>query len=441
MDTSTINAARNLIDSDTVVFWFRRDLRTNDNAGLYHALKENINIVPLFIFDTVLPGAREREDARVQFILRTLSALRKDLETHRSGLLVLSGDPVDIFRELRPKAVYANKDYEPYGIHRDKSVDAILRDKGSSLKTFKDHVIFEEKEIIKNDGSPYTVYTPYRNKWKEMFHPSLVRQYPSEKYLHHLKRFQPPPTPELEVTGSDQPATAFPGRDLPQRVLENYHLRRDYPALDGTSRLGVHLRFGTVSIRKLVSLGSSHEVWLNELIWRDFYQMILSNFPHVTTRSFKPAYDRIEWRNDPADFDHWCSGTTGYPLVDAGMRELNATGFMHNRARMVTASFLTKHLLIDWRWGEAYFANKLLDFELASNNGGWQWAAGSGCDAAPYFRIFNPALQLKKFDPELTYCLKWIPELMSGSYPAPIVEHTFARARAIKTYKKGLQHP
>mgnify|MGYP000728183966 CR=1 FL=1 len=275
MDTSAINTARNLIDSDTVVFWLRRDLRTKDNAGLYHALKENINVVLLFVFDTVLPEARDRKDARVQFILRSLAALHKALETHRSGLLVLSGNPVDIFRELRPKAVYANRDYEPYGIRRDEAVDAILRDKGSSLKTFKDHVIFEKKEITKNDGSPYTVYTPYRNKWKEMLHPSLIRQYPSEKYLHHLKRFQPPPMPELEATESDQPATAFPGRDLPQQVLENYHLHRDYPALEGTSRLGVHLRFGTVSIRKLVSLGSSHEAWLNELIWRDFFQTSL----------------------------------------------------------------------------------------------------------------------------------------------------------------------
>ena len=307
------------------------------------------------------------------------------------------------------------------------------------FKTYKDQVIFEKEEVLKDDGKPYTIFTPYSKKWKSILNKFYLKSYPTEKYFNNLIRVQPLPHPSLKDIGFIKTTSAFPERVVKSSVIEKYDKQRNFPAIEGTTHLSIHLRFGTVSIRKLAQVATKkNEIWLNELIWRDFYQMILWHYPQVETQAFKTAYDKIEWRNDPKEFEVWCKGRTGYPIVDAGMRELNTTGFMHNRVRMIVASFLTKHLLIDWRWGEAYFAQKLLDFDLAANNGGWQWAAGSGCDAAPYFRVFNPQLQTEKFDSKLEYIRKWIPELDSGDYPSPIVDHKFARDRVLKVYRKAL---
>jgi deoxyribodipyrimidine photo-lyase len=427
------------IDSSTTIFWFRRDLRITDNAGLYHALKENSSVQPVFIFDTtILRELDDKSDKRVAFIYRTVINIKRQLESMGSSLLLLHGDPIEIFKTLKPKNVYTNRDYEPYARHRDEAVLALLKHNGVAFKTFKDQVIFERDEVLKDDGKPYTVFTPYSKKWKAKLSSFYLKSYPVEKYYQNLIKIKPLPEPSLTSIGFDDAGDQFPSEEIPADVLERYKDLRDFPAIRGTSRLSVHLRFGTVSIRKLAqSAIVKSESWLNELIWREFYQMILWHFPHVE-KSFKHAYDRIAWRNDPAEFHAWCEGKTGYAIVDAGMRELNATGFMHNRVRMIVASFLTKHLLIDWRWGESYFAMKLLDFDLASNNGGWQWAAGSGCDAAPYFRVFNPYIQANKFDPEQAYIKKWVPELNTKEYPQPIVDHDFARHRALETYKDAL---
>lgn len=420
--------------------WFRRDLRLSDNAALYYALKENEQVLPVFIFDTaILDKLDDPADARVTFIHQSLALLKSELEKMGSSLLVLHGNPTEIYKTIEPKAVYTNRDYEPYARERDEKVQQILQAKGIAFKTFKDHVIFEKDEVLKDDGHPYTVYTPYSRKWKSLSTGFYLKAYPTEKYAFHLKKVDPLPFPKLEDIGFRPSAIPFPERVIHTKIIEQYDKTRDYPAIQGTSRLSVHLRFGTVSIRKLARIArTKNEKWLNELIWRDFYHMILWHFPHVVHKAFKPEYDRIPWRNNPDEFQAWCEGRTGYPIVDAGMRELNTTGYMHNRVRMITASFLTKHLLIDWRWGEAYFAKKLLDFDLAANNGGWQWAAGSGCDAAPYFRIFNPMLQTQKFDPELKYIKKWIPELNTPDYPRPVVEHNIARQRALKVYSEAL---
>lgn len=429
-----------IVDKSTVLFWLRRDLRLTDNAALYHALKENVNVLPVFIFDTeILDKLDDPADARVTFIHQSLAHLKAELEQHGSSLLVLHGNPIEIYKTLEPKAVYTNHDYEPYARERDNTVHNLLHLKGVIFKTFKDQVIFEKDEVLKDDGHPYTVYTPYSKKWKALCNNFYLKPYPVEKYLVNLKKTGPLPFPQLTDIGFKPASITFPERIIHTSVIANYHKTRDYPGVNGTSRLSVHLRFGTVSIRQLTRIAfSKNEKWLNELIWREFYHMILWHFPHVINKAFKPEYDRIPWRNDPDEFQAWCQGRTGYPIVDAGMRELNATGYMHNRVRMITASFLTKHLLIDWRWGEAYFAKKLLDFDLAANNGGWQWAAGSGCDAAPYFRIFNPILQTQKFDPQMVYIRKWVPELNTPEYPKPIVEHNFARERALKVYSEAL---
>ena len=366
--------------------------------------------------------------------------LKQELEDLGTSLLVLHGDPAKLFKQVAPKAVYTNQDYEPYGQKRDEHVKKILEEKGVLFKTFKDQVIFDRDEVTKDDGSPYTIFTPYRRRWLSTLTPFYLKSYPTEKYFHRFLKTRPLTFPTLKEIGFQPTGALFPERVIRRSIIAKYDTQRDFPAIEGTSRLSVHLRFGTVSIRRLAHLAvKANDVWLNELIWREFYQMILWHFPHVATTSFKPSYDRIEWRNNPDEFNAWCEGKTGYPLVDAGMRELNETGFMHNRVRMITASFLTKHLLIDWRWGEAYFTKKLVDFDLASNNGGWQWAAGSGCDAAPYFRIFSPEIQTRKFDPEMKYVKKWVPEYGSMKYPHSIVEHRFARDRAIRVYKKAIE--
>jgi deoxyribodipyrimidine photo-lyase len=427
------------IDRQTALFWFRRDLRLADQAGLFYALMENDPVLPVFIFDTsILNRLEDPADARVTFIHHRVTDLKRQLEEMNTSLLVFHGNPVEIFKQLNPKAVYANHDYEPYARKRDEAVRNILSEKGIAFKTYKDQVIFERKEIMKEDGSPYTVFTPYSKKWKAQLKATSTTHYLSEKHFTSFKKVSPALMPSLEQLGFRKSLISFPARAIKQSVIENYHLQRNYPAMESTTRLSVHLRFGTVSIRKLVALAlKKNETWLNELIWREFYHMILWHFPNVE-KAFKPAYDKILWRNDESEFQKWCEGKTGYPLVDAGMRELNATGFMHNRVRMVVASFLTKHLLIDWRWGEAYFAKKLLDFDLAANNGGWQWAAGCGCDAAPYFRVFNPVLQATRFDPQSIYIKKWIPEIETPGYPGPIVDPVFARNRALRVYKDAL---
>jgi deoxyribodipyrimidine photo-lyase len=434
--------AEKLVSATTTLFWFRRDLRLQDNAGLYRALKENEEVLPIFIFDTqILDNLDDKTDLRVAFIHQSLMLMQKQLEEMGSSLLVLHGNPVEIFKELKPKAVYTNHDYEPYARKRDGLVREVLEKKETSFKSFKDQVIFEKDEVTKDDGKPYTIFTPYSRKWKSNLEDSTLKSFPTEKNFGNFKKVSTIPLPSLSEIGFQKTAFTFPERLVRQSIVEHYDKQRNFPAIDGTTKLSVHLRFGTVSIRKLAQVAlNKNETWLNELIWRDFYHMILWHFPYVETKAFKPAYDKIEWRNNEKEFAAWCEGKTGYPIVDAGMRELNATGFMHNRVRMITASFLTKHLLIDWRWGEAYFAKKLLDFDLAANNGGWQWAASSGCDAAPYFRVFNPELQTEKFDPKLQYIKKWVPEFGTEKYPKPIVEHKLARERVLKTYKEALEN-
>ncbi len=440
MPLLSIETSTQFIDNQTSIFWFRRDLRLTDNAGLYRALKSNKSVLPLFIFDTeILDRLEDKKDRRVEFIYQSLLSLKIELEKMGSSLLVLFGNPIHVFDRLNPTAVYANHDYEPYARSRDTAVKNILTSKQIEFKTFKDQVIFEKEEVTKEDGKPYTIFTPYSKKWKSLKTLSNTKCYPTEDFFFNFKKIAPIDFPTLDHIGFEKTGAPFPDRKIKQSLIEKYDQHRNSPALEGTTKLSVHLRFGTVSIRKLVQIAQAkNEVWLNELIWREFYQMILWHFPQVETKAFKPIYDKIEWRNNENEFQSWCDGNTGFPIVDAGMRELNETGFMHNRVRMIVASFLTKHLLIDWRWGEAYFAKKLLDFDLASNNGGWQWAAGSGCDAAPYFRVFNPQLQTEKFDPKLEYIKKWVPELETSRYPKPMVDHKFARERVLKIYKAAL---
>jgi deoxyribodipyrimidine photo-lyase len=426
------------------IFWFRRDLRLTDNAGLYHALKSGLPVLPIFIFDTnILNGLEEKKDKRVHFIHDAVVAMQYRLKEMGSTMRVLYTTPEQAFSDLTDefdiKAVYTNYDYEPYAIKRDAGIAALLKEKGIDLHTFKDQVIFEKSEVVKDNQEPYTVYTPYSRKWKERLTDFHLKSYPTEKYFKHFYQQSPASIPSLHAMGFlDAPPSVVP-TTLDEDIAAHYDKTRDTPGIEGTTRMGIHLRFGTVSIRKLATQARSlNATLLNELIWREFYQCILWHFPHVVNGAFKKEYDNIPWRNNEKEFALWCAGQTGYPIVDAGMRQLNETGYMHNRVRMIVASFLTKDLLIDWRWGEAYFAEKLLDFDLAANNGGWQWAAGSGCDAAPYFRVFNPSLQTTKFDPDLKYIRRWVPEYDQLTYAKPIVDHALARDRCLKAYKTGL---
>lgn len=429
----------------TALFWHRRDLRIQDNAGLYKALKNNTAVIPVFIFDSSILGLLPRNDQRVLFIHQEIQKIKESYTALGSDLVVIYGDPkIEIPRlvqQFKATKVYTNRDYEPSALARDQYIFEQLQMVDVEFIGAKDQVIFEKNEITKDDGLPYTIYTPYARKWKAKLTAYQLKAYPTEKYLNNLQHLQKQALISLAELGFEaQQIQDFPSSSTPQTIISKYHLQRDIPAVLGTSRLSLHLRFGTISIRHLATEALQlNEKYLNELIWRDFYQMILFHFPQTVDRAFKPAYDRIEWENDTAAFDAWCAGNTGYPLVDAGMRELKQTGFMHNRVRMVVASFLTKHLLIDWRWGERYFAEKLLDFELASNIGGWQWAAGCGCDAAPYFRVFNPEAQQKKFDPQMLYIKKWVPEFGTPQYAQPIVEHKMARERVLARFKNALQ--
>lgn len=428
------------------ICWFRRDLRLHDQAALYHALKSGLPVIPVFVFDaTILEQLEDRNDKRVDFIQQALSVMQEQLVAIGSSLEVYHGTPLEMFQQLCSKysieKVFTNHDYEPYAKERDDSMQLYLSKQGISFHTFKDQVVFEKDEVLKDDGKSYTVFTPYSKKWKAVLNVFYLKSYPTEKYFGHFFKQSPVAIPTLQQIGFRKTDLQFEKPSIKDEMIRKYKEQRDIPSANGTTRLSVHLRFGTISIRELARhTAQMSETFLNELIWRDFYHMILWHFPQVGAgKSFRAEYDFIQWRNNEEEFQKWCDGQTGYPIVDAGMRELNATGFMHNRVRMIVASFLTKHLLIDWRWGEAYFAKKLLDFDLAANNGGWQWAAGSGCDAAPYFRVFNPYLQTKKFDPDLKYIRKWVPGFEDFSYPKPIVEHEFARKRCLQTYADVLK--
>ncbi len=440
------NSTEKQIKNPINIMWFRRDLRLSDNAALFHALKSENNIVPIFIFDkNILDRLEDKTDKRVLFIHNALSEMQQQLISTGSTLRVFYTTPIEAFKMLltqyKIEKVFTNHDYEQYAIDRDSNIAELLKAHQVSFHTFKDQVIFEKEEVTKDDGNPYTVFTPYSKKWKATLTPYSLEAYPTENYFSNFLKQSPISLPTLNDIGFESSEQMFPTNKLDSTLVSHYADRRNFPSLNGTSHLGVHLRFGTVSIREVARKSQNlSETFLNELIWRDFYHCILWHYPKLNKgESFKKEYDQIEWINNPHDFEKWCNGMTGYPIVDAGMRELNATGFMHNRVRMIVASFLTKHLLIDWRWGELYFAQKLLDFDFAANNGGWQWAAGSGCDAAPYFRVFNPTLQTEKFDKDLIYIRKWIPELESFNYPQPIVNHEFARKRVLEVYSKALK--
>ncbi|THH36494.1 cryptochrome/photolyase family protein [Neolewinella litorea] len=439
------------------LFWHRRDLRFSDNAGLYHALKSGDPVLSVFIFDRhILDKLPTRDDARVTFIQRSVAELAETYLSFGSTLLTFYGEPEAIWRQLRdtyhPRAVYTNRDYEPYARRRDAAVEGLLAEKNIAFHTFKDHVIFESEEVQKQAGGPYTVFTPYMRSWRRLLDsrqvPSgegsvsaFLAPYPTEDHTDGLHPVaQPKPVITLDAMGFSPSDLPIPSPAESRELLKGYDKIRDYPGTEGTTRWGPHLRHGTVSVRQMARTAfANNQTLLNELIWRDFYSNILQAFPRVAHESYRPEYDTIPWRNDEAEFERWCAGRTGVPIVDAGMRQLNATGFMHNRVRMIVASYLTKHLLIDWRWGEAYFADKLLDYELASNNGGWQWAAGSGVDAQPYFRIFNYESQQRKFDRDYQYVKRWVPEYGTDNYPSePLVKHKFGRDRALRVYKEAL---
>ena len=435
------------------IFWFRRDLRLEDNAGLYHALKSGQPVQGIFIFDqNILNKLEDRSDARVSFIHGEIARLKSELQALGGDLHVYYGFPEEIWKTLLDSneigEVFYNRDYESYALDRDSKIQTLCEQKEVAFKGYKDHVIFEKDEVLKKDGTPYTVFTPYKRRWLERLHSRTegdlsyyFKAYPNEKYFESIRKVESTQDLiSLEAMNFEETDIHIPSKTVPQSIIKKYDKQRNFPAIEGTSRLGIHFRFGTLSIRqKAYKAQQLNDTYLSELIWRDFYSQILSHFPHVEKNAFRAKYDEIEWENNEAHFEAWCKGETGYPMVDAGMRELNNTGHMHNRVRMIVASFLTKHLLIDWRWGEAYFAAKLLDFDLASNNGGWQWAAGSGTDAAPYFRIFNPSSQLDKFDKQGSYVKKWVPEWGTADYAEPIIDHKWARERCLARYKAVLK--
>lgn len=426
-----------------VVFWFRRDLRLEDNIGLYRALQSDYPVLPIFIFDaTILEQLEEKEDRRVDYIHQALINVHTKLNKHGANLHTYLGEPLKIFESLAQtysiQSVVCNRDYEPAAIKRDTELYNFFKSQNIAFKAYKDQVIFDKNDILKKDGKPYVVYTPYSKQWKAKLQ---RRDYTSvEPHYSNLLQGNPMDIHTLSSIGFKKTDMVFQEPELDSSIIHTYDIYRDYPAKQGTTKLGIALRFGTISIRKCVAFALKYnEVWLSELIWREFFMQILYHYPNVVHQSFRKKYDGIAWRNNEEEFQLWCEGKTGFPIVDAGMRQLNETGYMHNRLRMVAASFLCKHLLIDWRWGEAYFAQKLNDYDLAANNGNWQWAAGSGCDAAPYFRVFNPELQTKRFDKELQFIQKWVPELNTSAYPLPMVEHKFARERALQVYKNAVK--
>jgi deoxyribodipyrimidine photo-lyase len=428
------------MDKPTIsLFWFRRDLRLDDNTALFHALASDHPVLPIFIFDDKILDKLDRQDSRVQFIYQNLEKIHAQLRLKGGSLLLQKGDPLQIFQEIiehyNIDALYYNEDYEPYALERDWAVGELFSQHAIPTKAYKDHVIFAKNEVLKKDGTPYRVFTAYKNKWLQQSESISMKplQMPTDGQFFQNNC----PLPSHQAISFEP--TTIQARPFSLDILPTYEQKRDTPN-QSTSDLGPHLRFGTVSCRQIIDqLDHQDHIFMSELIWREFFFQLLYHFPSSAEQNFKPAYDEIKWRNNREEFDKWCKGQTGYPMVDAGMRELNETGYMHNRVRMVVAGFLCKHLLIDWRWGAAYFAEKLMDFELSSNTGNWQWAAGTGCDASPYFRVFNPSSQLKKFDKQMTYVKKWIPELLTDAYPNPVVEHKYARLRAIETYKTGLK--
>jgi deoxyribodipyrimidine photo-lyase len=427
------------------IFWFRRDLRLDDNVGFYNALKSENPVLPIFIFDEDILDKLPKNDARLNFIHKTLQKMRFTLENEQeSSIAMYHGKPMAIFQQLIKKynidTIFANRDYEPYATQRDTEVQKLLTENNIKFESFKDQVIFEKNEVTKKDGLPYVVYTPFMKVWKEKFKTYNLDFYYTSSFLKNLIKTKSLPNLSLSDIGFTASKQKIANYKVTPDLIQNYEDTRNFPAQDSTSRIGPHLRFGTVSIRKMIekAISEKNEIFWQELIWREFFTQILWNFPHTAKNSFKAKYDRIEWRNDAGEFKKWCDGKTGYPFVDAGMRQLNQTGFMHNRIRMLVGSFLCKHLLIDWRWGEAYFAEKLHDYEMASNVGNWQWVAGSGVDAAPYFRIFNPTTQIKKFDKDLEYIQKWVPDFQELTYPKEMVDHKEARERCLKVYKEAL---
>ena len=428
------------------IFWFRRDLRLDDNAGLLEALKSGYPVLPLFIFDKVILDKLPKDDARLSFIFDILQKMRSELkEKHNSSLVLCYGRPERVFQDLikeyNIQSVYTNRDYEPYAKKRDDEINGLLEKENINFRTFKDQVIFEKNEVVKDDGKPYVVYTPYKNKWKLRFNANQLLPHDPKPFFQNLISNAELPNVTLEEMGFKKSAIKVLDYRITPESISKYEATRNFPAIEnGTSRLGPHLRFGTVSVRKMMekAIAEENEIFWNELIWREFFMQILWHFPHTVSQSFRPKYDRIEWRNNEMEFEKWKKGETGYALVDAGMRQLNTTGFMHNRVRMLAASFLCKHLLIDWRWGEAYFAEKLLDYDMSANVGNWQWAAGSGVDAAPYFRIFNPMTQIEKFDKQKEYIHKWVPDLQELTYPPKMVDHKMARERCLKVYKEAV---
>ncbi|HZW63386.1 MAG TPA: deoxyribodipyrimidine photo-lyase [Flavobacteriaceae bacterium] len=427
------------------IFWFRRDLRLNDNTGLYHALQNDIPVLLVFIFDTEIINTLPKNDARVSFIFHSLQEMKKTLQHNfGSSIAIYKGKPLEVFKKITEeysvKSVFTNRDYEPYATKRDAEMERFLKSRSITFKTYKDHVIFEKSEIVKANGEPYKVFSPYMKAWKETFSKTLLKNYDTSSLLSQTLQRKNLPDLTLKDLGFVVSTQEIEPYTVTPKLIQDYESTRNFPAANGTSRLGPHLRFGTISIRDVVKKATAqkNEVFWQELIWREFFIQILWHYPQTVNQSFKPQYDRILWRNNETEFNAWCKGNTGYPLVDAGMRELNHTGYMHNRVRMIVGSFLCKHLLIDWRWGEAYFAEKLHDFELASNVGNWQWVAGCGVDAAPYFRIFNPTSQIAKFDKNHNYIKKWVPEYQELTYAKPIVDHKEARERCLATYKNAL---
>ena len=426
------------------IFWFRRDLRLDDNVGLYNALNGSNDVIPIFIFDSNIINKLPNNDPRIKIIHNALVTMNNVLKKYEINIACFKGNPLNIFKDLVKKnivdKVIFNHDYEPYARKRDKEIISFLELNNVEFRSYKDHVVFEKSEVVKNDGSPYKVYTPFSRVWIKKYNSQQKINFSSEKLFKNFSSNHSLPFLSFSELGFLNPKIELPNYRYNSSIIKDYEETRNFPALDNTSKLGVYIRFGLLSIRKLVEIANNetNKTFLKELIWREFFMQIMWHFPNTTQESFKPKYDRIEWLNKKDDFDKWCNGTTGYPIVDAGMRELNKTGFMHNRARMIVGSFLCKHLLIDWRWGEAYFAEKLLDYEQSSNVGNWQWVSGCGVDAAPYFRIFNPYEQVKKFDKELLYIKKWVPEFQELNYPSPIVDHKFARERCLKVYKSAL---
>ena len=427
------------------IFWFRRDLRLDDNSGLFEALKSDNAVLPIFIFDKDILDKLPKEDARVSFIFETLQNINRILkDKHNSSLALFYGTPKTVFKQLikdyQIETVFTNHDYEPYATARDKNIETVLKTNSIGFKTYKDQVIFEKDEVVKKDGLPYKVYTPYMRLWKATFKTIDFKIYQSENELDNLVKDTNLSDTTLEAMGFIKAEQKIEPHTVTPKLIQDYEATRNFPAQDSTSKLGPHLRFGTVSVRKMVkkAIAEQNEIFWQELIWREFFTQILWHFPHTHKDAFKPKYDRIEWRNNEIEFKAWCEGKTGYPLVDAGMRQLNKTGFMHNRVRMLVGSFLCKHLLIDWRWGEAYFAEKLHDYDMSSNIGNWQWVAGSGVDAAPYFRIFNPTTQIDKFDKKHNYLKQWVPDYQEFTYPKPIVDHKEARERCLRVYKEAV---